>query len=170
MLTNALVFFEFAISIMIWSWIGYAWWQRRHAGALLLEFEPNQGPSLWPALLVLLLIFTVAGLALSWITADINIDQIDRFVFNSAIAAGVAAQVFLAPQIREHGLLIRGDLIRRKAIDRYTWERHKPHELTLQVHTTLRLRATRTITMPPIYRDKVEALLAHHVSGGVLID
>jgi len=143
------------------------WWQRREAGALLVEFEPNQGPSLRPLLLVVSLIFTVMGLALGWLSADVNIEQSARFVFTWAIAAGVAAQVFLAPQIREHGLLVGGKLVRWTEIDQYTWERNKPHELTLQVHTSLRLCATRSISMPPIYRDKVEAVLTQHVPPGV---
>jgi hypothetical protein len=164
MVTNALIFFEFATSLAIWVWVGYAWWQRREAGALLVEFEPNQGPSLRPALLTVLLIFTVVGLAVNLIRADVGIETIARSVFTSAITAGVVAQVFLVPQIREQGLLVGGKLVRWKEINRYMWERNKPHELTLRVHTALPLRATRSIDMPPIYRDKVEALLAQHIS------
>jgi hypothetical protein len=128
-----------------------------------VELEPNQGPSLRPVLLVLLLIFSVVGLVVSLITSDVNIDMVAGAVFSSAILAGVAAQTFLAPQIRQHELLVRATLVRWKEIDRYTRERNTPHELTLQLHTTLPSRATRSITMPPIYRDKVEAVLAQYV-------
>jgi hypothetical protein len=159
--------FEIVFAAVIWSWIGYVWWQRREAGALLVEFEPNQGPSLRPVLLAVLLMFTGVGLVVGLTRADVGIDVIARSVFTSAIAAGVAAQMFLAPQIRQHGLLIHRGLIRWSTIKRYTWERNTPHALTLQVHTSLRLRATRTITMPPIYRDKVEAVLAQHVPHSV---
>lgn len=85
--------------------------QRRQAGALLVEFEPNQGPSLRPALLTVLLTFTGVGLV-SLLSADVGIETIASSVFTSAITAGVVAQMFLAPQIRQHGLLVHGALIR----------------------------------------------------------
>ncbi len=162
---NAVTTFEIIFAAVVWVWIGWAWWQRRQAGALLLQVDPNQGPSLRPVLLVVMAVFAVVSLGAGAITPDIMLNDIGRFLFTSTVGAAIAAQMFVVPQLRQYGILVNSQLVRWNKITSYTWERRKPHALTLLLHTTLPSVATRRVVMPPIYHDKVEALLAEHVAS-----
>ncbi len=133
----------------------------------MLGFEPNQGPSLRPALLVGMAVFAAAVLVVGMVVPDMTTNDMGRLLFTSSVGAFIAGQMFLTPQIRHHGILVNSQLVRWNKITSYTWQRNKPHELTLLLLTSLPFRATRRVAMPPIYRDKVELLLAEHVASGV---
>lgn len=164
---NAFATFEIIFASVIWTWIGWAWWQRRQAGALLLSFEPDQGPSLRPLLLVVAAVLAAVSLIIAAAVPDVTIDDLGRWLFNSSIPTLIASPMFLRPQLHQHGILVNSQLVRWNKINAYGWERNKRNELTLRLDTSLPFFAVRRIIMDAIYRDKVEALLAEHVGGSV---
>jgi len=167
---NTFATFEIIVATVVWAWVGWAWWQRRQAGPLLLEFEPNQGPSLRSALLVVMAAVAVGSLIVGVTTPGVTMEDIAQALRTSSIGALIVAPMFFKQQIRQHGVLVDSQLVRWQKITSYAWERNKSHELTLRLYTSLPFFATRRIVMPPIYRDKVEELLAQHVAGGVHVD
>jgi hypothetical protein len=110
-------------------------------------------------------VLAAVSLAVSATVPDVTIDDLGRGLFSSSLGAFIAGQMFIKPELHQHGILVNSQLVRWNKINTYVWERNKRNELTLCISTLLPFFATRRIVMDSIYRDKVEALLVQHLTS-----
>lgn len=161
--TNGLVVFQYGFVLAIGALMGYMLYRTRQAGALLLDLGPPRPQRFLRIIGVLELVLAGVVAVLAFIERTFTGDDFARIVFQAAMGSWFMFQGTRRTQLREHGLVTSGDLLRWHNITGYQWETDRPNTLTLQVNTKIAMVQGPSLPIPPQHRDAVDRILAQYV-------
>ncbi len=151
--------FVLAIGVLV----GYMLYRTRQAGALLVDLGPPRLQRFLRIIGMLQLVRAGMGAVLALVHRNFTSDDLARIAFQVAMGSWFTFQGTRRTQLREHGLVAGGDLLRWHNITGYQWETDRPNTLTLQVNTKMAIVRRPCLPILPEHHDAVDRILAQYV-------
>lgn len=165
--TNGFIIFQVGFVLLTCGFIGYMQYRTRHAGALLLDLGWPRQQRFLAIIGLIMAASAVIFAVLSLLEGGMTIERGTSTLFQVTLASFYVFIATRRTQLREHGLLVSGDVIRWHTITGYHWERDRLNTLTLRTNRNMFAATRPSLPIPPQHRDAVDRLLAQHVGPKV---
>jgi|GEM_PF-4630605 len=163
---NGMAIFSFGFTGYVVWYAWFTWYQRRQAGAVLLDLGYSQRGRQF-ALGMALLVFGLAVFSLiNNVTYDgFTLKNLAQFAWYTSISIFYLITTMNRNQIRQHGLLVGGSLLRWENLRRYRWQRGSPDRLNLRGNGLWHWFGATMLPIPPEYHTRVDELLAQYTNA-----